>query len=139
MRGVAAAFCAALLCQAPSTAGAGTEAFLALQGSAPDSFNYVRLSEIQAFRDSGPDRCDVLMKIGPEIKAFQSCASLTAHLDRNGLVALPGPYGSVLLLPGFVTSLVSLASGGCRVNLLNGVWAPVTAACREALQAIAGE
>ena len=56
-----------------------------------------------------------------------------------GLVTLPSNFGSVLLAPDFVLSLVSIANGGCRLNLRNGVWVPVKQACSEAVKALSRE
>jgi hypothetical protein len=121
---------------APSMARAGADEFLALQSSAPGSFNYARLSAIQAFLDASPTRCSVFLISGQEIRAFQTCASIISHLEQHVLVTLPGEFGSVLVVPGFVSSLVTIAGGGCRLNLLNGAWVPVKQSCSAALQAI---
>jgi hypothetical protein len=119
-----------------SGANAGAEEFLPLQASAPGAFSYARLSDIQVFLDASPTRCSVFLTNGQEIKAFQKCASITAHIDHQGLVTLVTHFGSVLLAPSFVSSLVSIANGECRLNLRNGVWIPVAQSCSEALQAI---
>ena len=117
-------------------ANAGAEAFLALQASAPGAFNYARLADIQVFLDASPTRCSVFLTNGQEIKAFQKCASITAHIDHNGLVTLPTRSRSVLLAPSFVSSLISIENAVCRLNLRNGIWVPVIETCSEALQTI---
>jgi hypothetical protein len=128
---------AALLCLAlpPSQARAAGDEFLAMQASTPGSFNYARVSEIQVFLDASPTRCSVFLTNGQEIKAFQTCASITAHLEQHGLVTLPSPFGSVLLAPAFVSSLIAVNNGSCRLNLQNGVWVPVVQSCRDVLHA----
>lgn len=138
MRKNAAAFVSLLLLTAP--ARAGEVEFLALQSSTPGAFNYARVSEIQVFLDESATRCGVFMTTGQEIKAFQTCASITSHLEQHGLVTLPGDFGSVLLAPDFVLSLVSTPNGGCRLNLRNGGgWVPVKQACSEAVKALSRE
>ena len=87
MRKNAAAFVSLLLLTAP--ARAGEVEFLALQSSTPGAFNYARVSEIQVFLDESATRCGVFMTTGQEIKAFQTCASITSHLEQHGLVTLP--------------------------------------------------
>ncbi len=109
---------------------AAEDAFLALQGATPGALNYARLADIQVFLDASPTRCSVLLTDGQEIKAFQKCASITQHLGQIGLVSLPNAFGSVLLAPSFVSSLVSINNGGCRLNLRNGRWVPVDQPCR---------
>lgn len=123
---------------ASSGANAGADAFLPLQASTPGAFNYARLSDIQVFLDASPTRCSVFLTNGQEIKAFQKCATITEGIDHHGLVTLPTNFGTVLLAPWFVSSLISIA-GGCRLNLRNGLWAPVIETCSQALQAIAGD
>jgi hypothetical protein len=140
MRKNAAAFAALLLMAPPlQAAHAGEVEFLALQSSTPGAFNYARVSEIQVFLDESATRCGVFMTTGQEIKAFQTCASITAHLEQHGLVTLPSNFGTVLLAPDFVLSLVSIPNGGCRLNLRNGVWVPVKEACAEALKTMLHE
>ncbi len=117
-------------------ARAGADEFLPLQSSAAGAFNYARLSDIQVFLDASPTRCSVFLTSGQEIKAFQKCASITSHLEQHGLVSLPSNFGSVLLAPGFVSSLISLANGGCRLNLRNGIWAPVVQPCSAVVEAL---
>jgi hypothetical protein len=130
-------FAAVLVLALPSSdAGAGAEAFLAMQASRPDTFNYARLADIQVFLDASPTRCSVYLTNGQEIKAFQTCVSITAHLQQHGLVTLPSTFGSVLLAPAFISSLIAVNNGGCRLNLQNGIWVPVARTCREVLQAI---
>lgn len=137
MRRVAAGL-VALLAVAPVRAGA--DEFLALQSSAPGLVNYARLADIQAFLDASPTRCSVFLTNGQEIKAFQTCASIIMRLDRRGLVALPGYFGAVMLIPGFVTSLIAITNGGCRLNMRYGsLWVPVKQSCGEALKALAQE
>jgi hypothetical protein len=127
-----------ILALAPAPASAGADEFLPLQANAPGSFNYARVADIQVFLDASPTRCSVFLTNGQEIKAFQTCTSITAHLDQqHGLVTLPSPFGSVLLAPSFVSSLIAVNNGGCRLNLRNGVWVPVIQTCRDVLQAIA--
>jgi hypothetical protein len=133
---VAAQLLAVSLLGVASAANAGAEEFLALQASAPGAFSYARLSDIQVFLDASPTRCSVFLTNGQEIKAFQKCAAITASIDHQGLVTLPTKFGSVLLAPGFVSSLVSIGNGECRLNLRNSVWIPVAQACSEALQAL---
>jgi hypothetical protein len=130
---------AAILCLAlpPSQARADGDEFLAMQASPPSSFNYARVSEIQVFLDASPTRCSVFLANGQEIKAFQTCASITVHLEQRGLVTLPSTFGTVLLAPAFVSSLIAMNNGSCRLNLQNGVWVPVVQNCRDVLRAFA--
>ena len=121
---------------APAAAAGRADEFLAMQSSAAGAFNYARLSAIQAFLDASPTRCSVFLISGEEIRAFQTCASIIAHIDQHVLVTLPGDFGSVLVAPDFVTSLGHDRQGGCRLNLLNGAWVPVKQSCSAAIQAI---
>jgi hypothetical protein len=120
----------------PSMARAGADEFLPLQSSTPGTFNYARLSDIQVFLDASPTRCSVFLTSGQEIKAFQKCASITSRLEQRGLVTLPSNFGSVLLAPWFVSSLVSTPNGGCRLNLGNGIWVPVVQPCSAVVEAL---
>ena len=132
-----AACLAALLSAAPAPA-AEEEAFLAFQAATPGAFNYARLADIQVFLDASPTRCSVLLTDGQEIKAFQKCASITEHLGHAGFVSFPSAFGSVLLAPSFVTSLITTPNnGGCRLNLRNGRWVPVVLPCSAVRDALA--
>ncbi|MEJ0095574.1 MAG: hypothetical protein WDN46_19870 [Methylocella sp.] len=115
------------------------DAFLALPSNAAGAFNYARLSDIQVFLDASPTRCSVLLTDGVEIKAFQKCSAITKHLEQNGLVSFPNNYGSVLLAPAFIASLISTNSGGCRLNLRSGRWVPVNQSCNEVHKALSSE
>lgn len=139
MRWTRPAFWLTLGLAPPLGAAAAADAFLAMQGSAAGALNYARLADIQVFVDASPSRCSVFLANGEQIKAFQTCASITAHINHQGLVTLASPFGAVLLAPDFVTSLVSVASGGCRLNLQSRVWVPVTQSCREVIAAVAGQ
>jgi hypothetical protein len=131
-----APYLAGLLSMAQASAAA-EDAFLALQGATPGAFNYARLADIQVFLDASPTRCSVLLTDGQEIKAFQKCASITRHLEQIGLVSFPNTFGSVILAPSFVSSLVSINNGGCRLNLRNGRWVPVDQPCGAVHDALA--
>ncbi|ACK50108.1 hypothetical protein Msil_1139 [Methylocella silvestris BL2] len=140
-----AAGCAIFLAVAPPGARAqeqsrdqpqAPDAFLALNAARPGAFNYARLSDIQVFLDASPTRCAVLLTDGQEIKAFQKCETITRHLEHVGFVLLPNAFGSVMLAPGFVSSLVATSDGGCRLNLRNGKWAQVTRPCSSVHDAI---
>lgn len=128
-----------LLGCAPSAANAGADEFLALQASPAGAFNYARLADIQVFLDASPTRCSVFLTSGQEIKAFQKCDSITARIDHQGLVTLPTRFGSVLLAPSFVSSMISIENAVYRLNLRNGVWIPVIETCSAALQTISRE
>ncbi|VTZ26772.1 hypothetical protein MPC4_30193 [Methylocella tundrae] len=114
---------------ASSGVSVAADAFLSLRAATPGAFNYARLSDIQVFLDASPTRCSVLLTDGLEIKAFQKCASITEHLEQIGLVTFPNAFGSVLLAPSFVSSLIATNNGGCRLNLRNGRWVPVSLSC----------
>lgn len=124
---------ALLLALAPGCwAALAQDAFLALQGSTPGAVNYARLSDIQVFLDASPTRCAVFLADGTEIKAFQKCETLTKGLDQTGLVTFRNAFGIVLLAPTFVSSLITIAGGDCRLNLRNGRWAPISQSCASA-------
>ncbi|WP_395698539.1 hypothetical protein [Methylocella sp.] len=111
--------------------------FLPLKGAAPGAFSYARLSDIQVFLDASPTRCAVILVNGEEIRAFQRCAEITSRLSHDGFLSLPSSFGSALLAPGFVTSLISQSDGFCRLNLRNGRWIPAKLPCdavRETLE-----
>jgi hypothetical protein len=120
-------------------ANAAEDAFLRLQGATPGALNYARLADIQVFLDASPTRCSVLLTDGQEIKAFQTCLSITQHLEQIGLVSLPNTFGTVLLAPSFVSSLVSISDGGCRLNLRNGKWVPVKKPCSAVHEALSAK
>lgn len=121
---------------AASGESAAADAFLALRAATPGAYNYARLSDIQVFLDASPTRCSVLLTDGLEIRAFQKCASITEHLEQIGLVSLPNSFGSVLLAPSFVSSLIATNNGGCRLNLRNGRWVPVSLSCGAVHEAL---
>lgn len=114
---------------APERAVAQEDAYLALQTNAPGAFNYVRLAEIQVFLDASPSHCVIILNDGEEIRAFQKCASLTDHLQQTGLISFPNTFGSVLLSPSFISTLLSTNNSGCRLNLKNGKFVHVSQPC----------
>ena len=125
--GVAAALMQAL--NATDRAAAQADAYLQVQSNASGAFNYVRLAEIEVFSDTSPSHCMIILTDGAEIRAFQKCSSLTDHLQQTGLISFPSNFGSVLLSPSFISTLLSTNNSGCRLNLKNGKFVHVTQPC----------
>ncbi|WP_395667022.1 hypothetical protein, partial [Methylocella sp.] len=114
------------------------DAFLPLKGPTSGSYNYARVADIQVFHDASPTRCGVLLYSGEEIKAFQRCEEITRRLAHDGFVSFPSSFGTALLAPGFVSSLISQNDGLCRLNLRNGRWIPVSKPCAAVRETLEG-
>lgn len=117
----------------------GEDPYLAVRTTAAGAVNYVRLSEIEALADVSPSHCMLILSNGEEIRVFQKCSSHAAALQSKSLVSFPNEFGAVFVSPAFIFDMLSTSNSGCRLNLRNRRFVPVSQSCESVHQALPHE
>src|SRR5256885_13463335 len=93
-------FVAGMLLAASCRAGSQEDPFIALETNAQGVHTYVRRDEIEAPTDVSPSHCVLFLTSGmpfpqsKSVRAFQTCVSILAKLQRNDFVSFQADFGS---------------------------------------------